>query len=373
MFGTHPGARLVLWAGQMIPRPAPSEVLAAITRIEVTNDARQGDGFQMSLQLSKNNPVDYGVILSGALNPLTRVIIAVLIGASLEVLIDGVITQHQLSPSEEPGKSTLTVTGKDVSVMLDLDEHEDSYPYQPDFAIVERLLLSYIPNGLIGPHLIAPTFDIPIDVMRTPQQHGTDLKFIQELARRNGYVFYVEPVVFGMTRAFFGPEIRVGFPQAALSLNMGANSNLRNISFTNDALAPVGAKGSFIEPFTKTTIPVPAVPPLRIPIVPFPAPVHRTTLLAQSANQGFMEAAMSALAAATQSPEAVSGQGEIDSLRYGHVLRARGLVGVRGVGFSYDGLYYVTRVSHSLTPGDYKQSFSLSRDGTGSLLPVLPT
>ena len=372
MIGNLPGIRLVLWAGQMIPRPAPPEVLAALTKVDVTNDARQGDGFQMTVQLSRENPTDYGIIQSGALDPMTRVIIAVAIGASLEVLIDGVITQHQLSPSEEPGKSTLTVTGKDTSVMLDLDEHEDSYPYQPDSAIVERLLLSYIPNGLLGPHMIAPTFDIPIDVLRTPQQHGTDLKFIQELARRNGYVFYVEPFAFGVTRAFFGPEIRVGFPQPALTLNMGADTNLKSISFTNDALAPVGAKGSFIEPFFKTTIPIPAVPPLRIPLTPIPAPVNRTTLLAQTANQGPLEAAASALAAATQAPEAVSGQGQVDSVRYGHVLRARGLVGVRGVGFSYDGLYYVNRVSHSLTLGSYTQSFNLSRDGTGSLLPVLP-
>ena len=372
MVGAIPGVRLILWSGQMIPRPAPLEVLGAVTKIEVTNDARQGDGFQLTVQLSKDNPMDYGILLSGALNAMNRVIIAVLIGASLEVLIDGVITQHQLSPSEDPGKSTLTVTGKDTSVMLDLDEHEDSFPYQPDFAIVEQLLLDYLPNGLMGPHSIFPTFDIPIDVQRTPQQHGTDLKFIQDLARRNGYVFYVEPFVFGVTRAYFGPEVRIGFPQAALTLNMGADSNLRSISFTNDALAPVGAQGSFIEPFTKMSIPIPAVPPLRIPLTPFPAPVYRTTLLAQSANQGPLEAGLAALEVATKAPESVSGQGEIDSVRYGRVLRARGLVGVRGVGFSYDGLYYVTRVSHSLTLGDYKQSFSLSRDGTGSLLPVLP-
>ena len=374
MLGDWKGIRVILWSGGTIPLPVPPDVLAALTTIEVTNDSRQGDAFQMTVQLSKDNPVDYGILLGGSLDLFNRMVIAVLIGASLEVLIDGVITQHQLAPSEEPGKSTLTVTGRDVTTLLDLEEREESYPYQPDFLIVERLLLSYIANGLLGPHSIAPTFDFPVDVLRTPQQHGTDLRFILELARRNGYVFYIEPLTFGVTRAYFGPENRFDVPQAALTLNMGADTNLRSISFTNDALAPVGAKGTFIEPITKMTIPIPAVPPLRMPpLTPFPSPVRRTTLLSESANEGAAEAAASALAAATQAPEAVSGQGEIDTVRYGHALRARSLVGVRGVGFTYDGLYYVQRVAHSITLRDYRQTFSLSRDGTGALLPVLPT
>jgi len=367
------GIRMILWAGQLIPRPLPPDILAAITKVDVTNDARQGDGFQLTVALSKDNPFDYNVMLSGALNPPNRIVIAVLIGASLEVLIDGVITQHQLSPSEQPGRSTLTVTGKDVTQLLDLEEKEASFPYQPDFLIVGQLLLNYMQNGLLGPHLLVPTSDFPIDIFRRPQQHGTDLRYIQELAQRNGYVFYIEPVTFGVTRAYFGPENRLGLPQPALTLNMGAYTNLKSIGFTNDSLAPVGAKGSFVEPITKTVIPIPPLPPLRVPLTPIPSMPQRTTLLSQSANEGPLEAFASALAVSTQAPEAVSGQGEIDTVRYGRVLHPRSLVGVRGVGFSYDGLYYVSRVSHSITLDSYSQTFSLSRDGTGSMLPVLPT
>jgi len=61
----------------------------------------------------------------------------------------------------------------------------------------------------------------------------------------------------------------------------------------------------------------------------------------------------------------VTGNGEVDAVRYGSILRARRLVGVRGVGFSYNGLYYVRRVTHNIEPGKYTQSFTLSREGTG--------
>ena len=70
-------------------------------------------------------------------------------------------------------------------------------------------------------------------------------------------------------------------------------------------------------------------------------------------------------------PVAVSGDGELDTLRYGHVLRARRLVGVRGAGLSYDGLYSVESVTHKLVRGEYTQRFRISREGTGTTLPAV--
>ena len=62
----------------------------------------------------------------------------------------------------------------------------------------------------------------------------------------------------------------------------------------------------------------------------------------------------------------------LDVLRYGHVLKARQLVGVRGAGLSFDGLYYVKKVSSKLKAGEFKQSFSLARNGLISTLPLVP-
>jgi hypothetical protein len=59
-------------------------------------------------------------------------------------------------------------------------------------------------------------------------------------------------------------------------------------------------------------------------------------------------------------------------LRYGHILKARRLVGVRGVGFAFDGLYYVKEVTHKIKRGEYKQSFTLSRNALVSTLPKVP-
>ncbi len=56
-------------------------------------------------------------------------------------------------------------------------------------------------------------------------------------------------------------------------------------------------------------------------------------------------------------------------MRYGGMLRNRMIVGVRGAGLAYDGLYYVNSVTHNIKRGEYKQSFQLSRDGLISITP----
>ena len=51
------------------------------------------------------------------------------------------------------------------------------------------------------------------------------------------------------------------------------------------------------------------------------------------------------LAEAAKSADTVTGKGSLDVVRYGRVLKPRQLVGVRGAGLAFDGLYYVSQVT----------------------------
>jgi hypothetical protein len=370
------GVRLVLWTGKAVPLPAPTEVLDSLLKVEVTNDDESGDGFQITFSLGKDKSMDYGLLQSGVLEPFNRIIIGVILGASPEVLIDGVIAHHQVVPGNEPGTSTLIVTGKDVSQMLDLEQKNEKYENQPDFLIVTQLIGSYAQYGLVP--AITPTTDVPIMIDRIPRQHETDLKFIKRLAKRNGFVFYIEPLTFGANTAYWGPENRLSIPQPALTMNMGSWTNVTSLRISQDALSPVDTKGTFVEPITKVSIPIPQLPSLRIPpLAANPVEAKRTVILRDTANQNPAQSATSAVATVTGAPEAVTGDGELDTVRYGYVLRARKLVGVRGVGLSYSGNYYVRSVRHIIELGSpqksatYKQQFKISKEGTGALLPVV--
>jgi hypothetical protein len=341
----------------------------ALRSLEVRNNDQERDGFQITFSLGKETPLDYSLLLSGLLDPPSRVIVQVMIGILPQVLIDGIITNHQFTPSNRPGESSLVVTGEDVSLKLDLDEKNETYPNQPDSVIVTRLLAAYATYGLV-PN-VTPTTDVPIQLDRIPTQQGTDLRYIQQLASKNGFVFYIEPTAPFVNTAYWGPENRLGLPQSALTMNMGGDTNIETLHFTVNALGPVTPQVTIIEPITKTPITIPLPSGLRPPLALRPIPSLRTTVSRDAANLSPAQAALQAVSSVTDSSDAVTGTGEVDAVRYGYALRSRHLVGVRGVGFSYDGNYYVKQVTHSIRRGEYKQSFTLTREGLGALTPAV--
>jgi hypothetical protein len=365
------GVRLQLLIGPTIPLPAPYAVVDSLVSLEVTNNDRGRDGFQMTFSLGKDSLLDYGLLLSGIFDPPARVIIIVIVNAIPQVLIDGVITNHQVLPSNRPGESSLHVTGEDVSLMMDLEEKSTTYPNQPDSVIVTRLIATYSNYGLVP--VVTPTTDVPIILDRLPTQQKTDLAHIRDLAQRNGFVFYVEPTaVPTVNTAYWGLDNRIGIPQPALTMNMGPDTNVDSpITFQFNALGPVSPQVFIVEPITKLRIPIPLPTSLHPPLSRSPVASLRKTVPRDVANLNMVQATLRALSAATESSDAVTASGELDGIRYGGVLRARRLVGVRGVGQSYDGVYYVQRVSHRIKRGEYKQSFTLTREGRGSLTPML--
>jgi hypothetical protein len=367
------GVRLQLLIGPTVPVPAPYPVMDALIDLEVTNKDQDFDGFKMSFSLGKDSLLDYGLLLSGVLDPPSRVVIIVFIGMLPQVLIDGLITDHQIIPSNRPGESTLHVFGKDVSLKLSLEEKSETFPNQTDSVIVTRLIGNYATLGLVP--RVTPTTDVPIQTDRIPSQQGTDLDFIKELARRNGFVFYIEPTpVSGVNIAYWGADNRLGQPQPALTMNMGSDTNVDNpMTFRFDALGPTAPQVTIVEPFTKMAIPIPVPNSLHPPLARQPASSLRKTLPRNTANLSAIQAGLRALSSSSQSSDAVTASGEMDAIRYGRALRSRQLVGVRGAGQSYSGNYYVQEVTHRIKRGEYKQSFSLRREGRGALLPFVLT
>ena len=190
-----------------------------------------------------------------------------------------------------------------------------------------------------------------------------------------GYVFYVSPgPAPGMNVAYWGPEIKIGLPQPALSLGMDAHSNVEALSFSIDhtkAAMPI----VFIQnPLTKFPIPlpIPDVSLLNPPLGLLQSLPKSINLMSDTAKLSPLAALSKGLAAAAGSADVVTATGSVDVLRYGTVLKARAMVGVRGAGLAFDGLYYVKSVSSSFKPGEFKQNFTLTRNGLISTLPMVP-
>src|SRR3712207_5462699 len=108
--------------------------------------------------------------------------------------MDGVLTNPQISSGSDPRHSRLTLTGEDLSALMDwLDLSGIPYPCMPPELRVVAILAKYAFLGVIPGVVPSVLIDTPIPVERIPQQRGTDLTYINYLADLVGYVFYMDP------------------------------------------------------------------------------------------------------------------------------------------------------------------------------------
>lgn len=369
------GAYLTLLIGPTVPLPAPPPVMEALKSVQV-NTSGDRSGFQLAFTIGKTSLLQLALLPAGFFDPIiTRVVIMVTLNGIPNVLVDGFITRQELQPSSEPGQSTLTITGEDLTVAMDLFQITLSYPAMPDIAQVNLILAKYAVLGVVP--VVVPPF---IFTVKTPlegwiTQTETDLQHIRGLASQNGYVFYVEPGPLpGQSIAYFGPEVRVPLPQPALSVNMDAHTNVESLSFSLDGLQKRIEIITVLDPVTgriPVPVPMPDINIFKPPLGLRPTAPAKIVFNRDSAALPFAEALKQAIGRGIRSSAPITGNGTLNVLRYGQVLRARTLVSVRGVGLTYDGLYYVDGVTHSIKTGEYKQSFNLSRDGLISNTPVV--
>lgn len=367
---------LGLLVGPSVPVPVSSAVIEAVDNIEVAHRDQGRSGFQINLKVGRSGPrdiSDFSLLTDRTFKPFNRVIINVTFGAVPKVLMDGIITHQQLAPDNQPGASRLTVTGEDVSVMMDMEEKDVEYPAQDEMTIANRIILSYAQYGLV-PVVIPPaTTDTPVPTERTPVQQGTDLQYLNEMAERHGYVFYISPGPLpGQNTAYWGPPIRSGLPQKALSVNMGPSTNVRQINFTYNSLGPSLQSGSVqdrssnertqVETFSGTRIPLSGQPALQANQPNVRRRLFRgnglTVSQAFARAQGLTD---------SSTDDTVTANGELDATVYGDLLQPRSLVDLRGAGHTYDGTYYVQSVTHAIKKDEFMQRFTLNREGTGAL------
>lgn len=369
------GVKLTLLVGPTIPVPVPKPVLDALTKVTVTSDAEAKSGFQLDFSVTNGSLLQTLFLVAGGQTPLLRVIIIATVNGMPGVLMDGVMTRTEISGGTG-GTSTLTVTGEDLTKVMDLQDFGGlPYPAMPAEARVALIIAKYAVFGMV-PLVIPALFpDTPIPVDRIPAHEGTDLAYVTKLGADVGYVFSIDPGPLpGMNLAYWGPKIKVGIPQPALNMDMDAYTNVENINFsfnsTDSSMPLVLIQNSLTK--IPIPLPIPNLNPLQPPLGLISAPITNMTVLRDTAKLSPMAAISRGLKEAANSADAVSASGSLDVSRYGRVLQARKLVGVRGAGLAYNGLYYVKKVTSTIKRGEFKQSFDLTRNGIISITPVVP-
>lgn len=392
-----------LYLGSPHPSKAPLEVMRALARVRVSQSDVAPSGFQLDFNAERyGTSTDYPILATGLLEPFTRVWIVINVQGSRTVLVDGFIVRQEVTPAARGGYSRITVTGEDLSVKMDMIELSTEYPEMSDTQIARQILDRY--SGLsIEAQVSSPANEVtPAKDEYAPQQNTTDRKYLAKLAKRNGFRFYVLPPSSpgGSSTAHWGPPVRTGTPQPALSVNLMQVTNVESLRFDYQGLAPSVAYGEVLD----TTVDPPN--PVQVSagsstrsgsLAEDPALGNQDALASDPSSFSDQLATLATRGQLIRHPDfevaraqnqaqgltdlstdrVVVADGTLDMVRYESVLTAPALVDLRGAGTSYDGTYYVESAQHDLstTQGlwSYKETFRLSREGVGTTIEKVPT
>jgi hypothetical protein len=375
--------RLGLRAGQGFPGPAPAHLMRALRKVEVTQQDSAPCGFQLTFlaEIASAGSV-FDIVADSLLAPFNRVLLRVTAGGLPVTLIDGFITHHQYMPGNGPDDTMFVVTGEDISVMMDMVDYSREFPAMPDAATVLGVLAPWLALGIVPTVIPSPTSLIPIDYV--PQQAETDRALLQRLAQANGNVFFVTPTIVPyVNQAYWGPPPRFMALSAVLDVAVGAASTVDSFNAEYNALAPETYFGESIETTVEPyeSVPIATFQSTRLPpLAAQPAltqnPVSRSILWRDDQFEPVAAMLQAQSRTNVSTDNVVTVNCSFAPARLGTVVNAPGVVGVRGTGQSYDGLYYLKSAGHQISlladsGWDYTQQLTMTREGTGTTTPVL--
>lgn len=276
-----------------------------------------------------------------------------------EELIEGYITQVRPRFGPDPAACTLEVSGMDRSVLMDREEKLKAWPNKKDSDIAADILRQY---GLIP--AVEDTAVIHDEVRSTVVQRETDLQFLHRLALRNGFACWVEE-----RTGYFKPLPSDLAPQPVLAAHFGEETTLQHFTAAIDALKPVHVSMYQVDRASKEVLSVSAEENQqealgqREPPDLLPAGIEAGQVyVGKNAATGRPEMAALCRGLFQEGTWFVTGEGTVNGNAYGHVLRPRGRVTIKGVGETYSGVYRVTQVRHTFAPGGYEQFFRVKRN-----------
>lgn len=346
-------------------------VLDRVRRIEVRESDQDPTVVALRLQLSQQPsgeffPLDDAIFGSGV-----RLALEIASpGGTAQRLFDGIVTHVRPHFESVESNCYLEVLGMDDAVVLDAFERTASYPDQSDADAV---------NEIFG------RYNISANVEDTSEQHSTDhqllvqrssdWQFIRYLARRNGFVAYLEfDSTAGGVVGHFKRRAIADNPQADLTI-LQDDANLKWLDVEWSLSGPVRYVGAAVDPVRKriaSSAGEPSLDPLGEDGLPESIEeglqqsgaegAVRLLRHARNTDQGIQAEGTGLTDEARFSIEA---RGEVDPRLYRGLLRARRPVLVKGAGTKLSGLYYVRTVRTSIDDGQIAQTFIAERNAIG--------
>jgi phage protein D len=348
--------------------PAGPDLLAAIRQVEVEDHADMADMVRLQVAIGiQDGCSGWSVVDEDIFARLTKLRIDVTIGSGrAETLMVSHVVETSATFANQPGGSMLNVVAMDPTVLMNLNEVVKAWPNMADSDVANSIFSA-------GDYRFTPIVDNTSwrrqENDQTLTQRGTDMQLLQQLAERNGFEVYVETNGFtGQVEGHFHAPRLTQPPQGALSVNMRDATNVNNFNARYDMLRPATAEATNLDVSSRedqqseaTRSQLPSLGQQSA----LASSQQRRVLPSRTGLARTGELRTYAQAVADRSSLSITADGELNTVAYGGLLRAKRPVMVRGAGRQFSGTYYVQRVHHVFTPDSYTQNFTLVRNATG--------
>ena len=334
-----------------------------IISVEVVEDVSSASSLNLRLGVSRCHAENTWNILDDShIEIWMKVTLEAGFEGENEEIFSGFVTHLKPNFDNDPAKCTLDVQAIDRSIILDREHKIRSWGNKKDSDIAWEILVTE--TGLSAE--ITSTEVEYDDTVTTITQRSTDMKFLQRLARRNGFEVYVNG-----DSAYFGPPNYDSAVQPVLSVHFGAETTMTSFDLDVNALRATRVQTANIgrsdRSDTSASVESTEVRPrgdMTADDMASNEVPEATVFLGSGAVANSQELDVRAQAIYDQQQWFITGTGEVDGNLYGHIIRPHKMIAIRGVSESYSGEYYVTHVTHRFTTGGYTMQIKVKRNAT---------
>lgn len=335
------------------------ETLGEAVRVEVWERSGEPATFRLDYDLDIHEG-DLPLLVDHRLDPGSMLSILVPTADTTHCLVKGPVHGQQIRLKHGGAGSMLSVIGADSSIAMDRETRTAQWADVTDSDAASAILANY------GYAIDVETTDAGhFSDKHTLVQRDSDLRFVQRLARRNGFLFWVTCDAEGAESAHFKRPPLEGEPPAELIINLDAPT-IDSLDLTWDVERPTSVIGLQLDLNSLGDIDGSvAVSPQTVlgdrNLAAITADTRSVHLLAPADDTGNLQARGNGLL--TESDWFIRATCETMLHNLGTLVRAHTLVNLRGAGSRHSGSYFVSAVRHLIDAAAHRMQITLLRNG----------
>jgi phage protein D len=341
----------------------PDPELSDAVVVEVHECMGETTTYRIRYGIDISEEGDFAALTDARLDPGSELAVIAPLQGKNHYLVKGPVTGQHAHYAHGGGGSYVEVHGADSSVVMDRETKAVLWADVTDSDAVSTIVgqYGYTPD-------VSPTQAGHFEQKHALVQRNSDLRFVRQLARRNGFLFWISWDASGAGTAHFKRPSLDGDAVINLDINLSTN-NLAAVDLTWDVERPTSVVAAQLNLNDKSTIEgdVARSPlntlgtasladitgdPRSVQVV---APVDDAGDLHARGEGALIEAGWFVRATCQTSVNAL-----------GTILRPNTIVNLRGVGKRHSGKYYVASVRHVIDSSAHAMDVELIRNGWGN-------